>query len=102
MFWKRCRCTKHFFISMEGVYLKTCPSNALSASQTFFFQRKWKFQALFLGLFDHHPMIHSTQLHVKVQAIAVGHGTNPGAGQPHLHPVPAQSKQTLASRTRTL
>jgi hypothetical protein len=30
-------------------------------SQTFFSQIKWgkKYEALFLGLFDHHPMIHS-------------------------------------------
>jgi hypothetical protein len=50
-----------------------------------------------LRVFFYHPtMIHSTQLHVKVQAIAVGHGTKTPflSYQPH----PSQSKQTLASR----
>lgn len=72
-------------------------------NQTFFPQNKMgkKYEALFLGLFDHHPMIHSTQLHVKVQAIAVGHGTNPSSARPHSHPVPPQ-KQTNPSEPRTL
>lgn len=72
-----------------------------------------------LGLFDH-PMIYSHSilsilLHVKVQGIAVGHGTKqsytpppPGPPPTHTHErhTPArarvQCKQTLASRTRSL
>lgn len=67
-----------------------------------------------LGLFDH-PMIYSHSilsilLHVKVQGIAVGHGTKqsytPGPTHTHERHTPArarvQCKQTLASRTRSL